>query len=857
MRRLGSSTSSVAIVVTPCSASWKGTGSFVIFSSLAHVLTPRSSDSLDVYANIPHLPLGEHFLSMFPTLSRLAVRGAPHKPNAFGQWTWTHPDADADLEPLRDLRELVLRDVRIAGETAIPPLPALTRFLVHNTCWENRSYYLVIRAARKTLERIELHSLLAKEIDEPDVDFHEYLDIRDTALLDPLPPGFQNDDMFSAPPLPICLPRLTRLRVTGISPVIWSPEYGSDDPSEYADLPSPFLVMPNLEQCDLTEITLDAIEELEPAIGPLSVLGKLAPNMRSLCLHGVITADIALQACFYEMHGQLTHLDLSESSASDQIICSLPGLTPMLRELDVRGCPEISVQGVARVVELIRRYHDEGQSKVERVWIDAPSDASWAEFQAYDWLAFVDVLQRDEYDYEGAGPDDPHQRRKWIRRGKLDTMHEYKVKYAEWERMQATKRAIEEQRAAGSSSSRVMASAAAGLGLLQQAAAATLPASLLQTIAGSALSMAPSALIQAPVAVAVPTQASFPVQASAVPTAPTQQTPLATADGTAHPSAPLVQAPAPPPSANPPQQPGTAVAGLVTPQATFGSQTAALPASQDGATTTPRTTVLLPPGVQLSSVTILTGHALSNVAPAFGGGFATPPRALHQPQVFARMQPHSLPTPRPGGPPLAPPTVPRTTTAVSPSKRKIDSDSELLDFDVANVDAAFVAAQAREMERLEQAQAVRLQAQVNQASERGGGGGGGGGTARAKLQKIYQEQQQQQRQPEGMDDLLAAADDEDDDNGAVPAWNVLNAELGGDEDEDEPVAEVIVSDEEVATSITIPTAPVVAPVYGFAAGESSDEDDDEDLQIETVDAPTQPAIAVDEDASEEPFVPLV
>jgi hypothetical protein len=41
------------------------------------------------------------------------------------------------------------------------------------------------------------------------------------------------------------------------------------------------------------------------------------------------------------------------------------------------------------------------------------------------------------------------------------------------------------------------------------------------------------------------------------------------------------------------------------------------------------------------------------------------------------------------------------------------------------------------------------------------------------------------------------------------------------------VAEVIVSDEEVATSVTITTAPVVAPVYGFAAGDSSDEDDDE------------------------------
>lgn len=811
-------------------------------------------DSLDVYANIPSLPLGEHFLSMFPRLSRLVVRGAPYRPTTFGPWTWSHEDVDADLEPLRNLRELVLRDVRITGETAIPPLPTLTRFLAHNTCWENRSYYLLMRVARKTLERIELHSLMAKELDEPDVDFHEYLDIRDTALLDPLPPGFQNDDMFSTPPLPICLPRLRRLHVTGISPTIWSPEYGSDDPSEYADLPTPFLVMPNLEECDLTEITLDAIEELEPAIGPLSVLGKLAPNMRSLCLHGVMTDDIALQACFYEMHGQLTHLDLSESSASDQIVCRLPGLTPMLRELDVRGCPEISVQGVARVVELIRRYHDEGQSKVERVWIDAPSDASWAEFQAYDWLAFVDVLQRDELDFEGEGPDDPNQRRKWIRRGKLDSMHEYKVKYAEWERLQTAKRAIEDQRAAGSSSSRVAAaSVATGLGLLQQAAAA-LPASLIQTIAGSALSMAPSAPIQAPVAAAVPTQASFPV-----PTSATQQVPLANAGSAPHPSAPLVQAPAQPPSVNSTPQPGTAVAGLVTPQATLGSQTVTRPASQVGATTTPRTqAVVLPPGVQYSAA-LTSGHALSDATP-----LATLLGAVHQPQVFARMQPHSIPPPPRSGPPLAPPTVPRTA-AISPSKRKIDSES--LDFDITNVDPAFVAAQAREMERLEQAQAVRLQAQVEQASDRsggggggvdGGGGGGGGGTARAKLQKMYQEQQQQQRQPEGMDDLLAAADDEDDDNGAVPAWKVLNAELGGDEDEDEPVAEVIVSDEEAATPVTITSAPVVAPVYGFAAGDSSDDDDDEELLIETVDATTtQPAVAVDEDASEEPFVPLV
>lgn len=753
-----------------------------------------------------------------------------------------HQDIDADLAPLRNLRELVLRDVRIAGETVIPSMPALTRFSAHNTSWENRSYYLLIRVARKTLERIELHSLVVKDLDEPDVDFHEYLDIRDTALLDPLPPGFQSDDMFCTPPLPICLPRLRRMSVTGISPAIWAPEYGSDDPSEYVDLPTPFLVMPNLEECDLTEIGLDAIEELEPTIGPLSVLGKLAPNMRSLCLHGVITDDIALHACFYEMHGQLTHLDLSESSASDQIICRLPGLTPMLRELDVRGCPEVSVQGVARMVELIRRYHDEGQSKVERVWIDAPlSDASWAEFQAYEWLAFVDVLQRDEYDHEGEGPDDPKQRRKWIRLGKLDSMHEYKAKYAEWEHAQAAKRAIEERRAAGSSSSRVAAAAAAGgLGLLQQAVAAALPASLIQTIAGPGLSMAPSTPVQAPVA-AVPTQASFPVQACAVPTASTQQVPLANAGGPPQSSAPLVQAPAQPPSANPTQLPGMAVAGLVTSQATLGSQTVAEPASQDSATA--------PPSVQ-HSATAPTGHALSNVAP-----LVTPSGALHQPQVFAQMQPHSfLPPPRSGFPP-APPTVPRTT-AISPSKRKIDADS--LDFDVANVDPAFVAAQAREMERLEQAQAVRLQAQVDQASDRARGGGGG--TARAKLQKIYQEQQQQQERPfrgggdaslqtEGMDDLAVDGDEEDDD-GAVPAWKVLNAELA-DEDEDEPVAEVIVSDEEPAASATI-TAHVATPVYGFAAGKSSDDDDDEELKIETLNA-----TAVDKDASEEPFVPLV
>lgn len=776
-----------------------------------------------------------------------------------------------NIRPLDNLREIVLRDVRIVGDTEIPPLPALSHIAVNSVYWENRSYYLLVRMARKTLERLELVSMMFQDLSDPGEDFNEYLDIRDPDMLDPLPPPYARDPVFSSLPLPIYLPRLRCLRLNGLSPALWSPEYGSDDPNEYVDLPTPYFVMPGLVECDLSEIMIDLIDELEPSVAPLAVLGKVAPSIRDLCLHGVVTDDRCLFACFYQMHGRLLRLDLSDSSASDHFICRLPDLTPMLRELDVRGCPDISVQGVARVVEVIRQIHDEGQSKLSRVWIDPPAeDEGWPEFQAYEWLAFLEILQRHEYDYEGDGPTDPKERRKWVRRGKLDVMHEFKAKYAAWERAQAARRAIAEKQAAAAGSS----SRTAGLSSSQ---AAPLTALALPQLPRNSTVVPSSMLPSTPAMAARLQQASFPVRAPAAIEVASQ--PIRLPDsGPRQAPAPVAQAPG---QALPavPEQPERRVsvehAAAITALAALEAEgvptadvaplvpvTASTPRPIDARDFAPQPDATQPASTPEYAL------ALHAAAEAFARAFAADPS-----QAFARARP-----------PLVPPTVP-TTTTVSPSKRKIES-TESLDFDVANVDPGFVAEQAREMERLEQAQAVRLQAQIDHVNERRSG------SARAKLQKVYQEQQHRRsvrgdgaaaevapcgEQPvQNGRQAVADCETESDDDGRL-AWGVVQADLCHT-DEEEPVAEVIVSDEEVAARDVVTAPAVDASATAAAAasarpldgprdsGADGDEDDDE-LRVVPVDATTErlqspdasdvPPPSPGTNASDEAFVPLV
>ncbi|GAA5869979.1 hypothetical protein JCM3774_004327 [Rhodotorula dairenensis] len=813
-------------------------------------------ESFDLNVNCPSFPLGGNFLSMFPTLSRLSIQGCRLKSTSNDDWSWQHEDHDDDVRPLTNLRELILRDVRIAGETEIPPLPALARIHVRNVYWDNKSYYLLVRMARKSLERLELISMVFQDLSDPEEDFNDYLDIRELDLLDPLPPAYERDGMFSTFPLPILLPRLRYLRLNGLSPALWAPEYGSDDPSEYMDLPTPYFVMPALVECDLSEIMIDMIEELEPAVSPLAVLGKLAPSIRDLCLHGVVTDDRCLFACFYQMHGRLLRLDLRESSASDHFICRLPDLTPLLRELDVRGCADISVQGVARVVEVIRLIHDEGQSKVARVWIDPPaSDEGWAEFQAYEWLAFLDILQRDEWDYEGDGPTDPKHRREWVRRGKLDIAHEHKIKYAEWERAQAAKRVLAEKQAAaaGSSSRRT-----AGLALPQASAMTALPLLPNDSSAVSLATVPPAA----PMAAIRAQQPSFPADASATRQAASQPIPSPNA-GPRQGLALLAQAPSQTLAAIP-EQPGHDIS-VDKAGAESVPAIAAFPMMPP--TTRPLDARDFAP--QPNAVGPQSTLAYARAFQAAAAVLAQTVGTTETRQDFARVQPHH-PAARPQ-PPLAPPTVP--TTAVSPLKRKIET-AESLDFDVANVDPGFVAAQEREMQRLEQAQTERLQAQIDQADNRGGG------SARAKLQKMYREQQrrlvhgggggaEEEQQPAqaGRPPVVDSETESDDDG--RPDWQVVPHEFGH-ADEEESVTELLVSSDEEGAAPAVVCAPAIVsasadPPAGSAAGES--DDDVVELRIvpadETAERTGSPAAfeisppPPGTDTSEEPFVPLV
>ncbi|GAA5938567.1 hypothetical protein JCM10213_006968 [Rhodosporidiobolus nylandii] len=410
-----------------------------VFTDLEH---------LDVFVSLPRLDLTRSVLQMFPSLATLSIAAAPpnnlmRKVNV-GNWFWEPPAGHRRPSFALDrLERLSLRGVSIGEDLELPQtLPRLRELELADTMWEGRALFLLLRLARKTLETIYATDFAFEAPEDELEDWLRTVDIREPELTDDhIFPDSEASEEFPDP-APIVLPVLRELHLGSQTPPFFANLNTFEITPESEMLPTPVLVMPRLRVVDLDDITVDPEMSFDDSYGPLATLGRSAPDVQvlKLCnLNGV--SDEALTCCLAAMSARVTSLDIADSQVTDHTIVRLPDLVPSLQELDVRNCVDVSCQGVARAVEVIRMRHDEGDSKVRDVWVSPPGErddpACW---QAYRWLDFVGVLRRDELDYEGDGPLDPKFRRSWAIEGKKDAMWQDKEKYAVWWQQEDRKR---------------------------------------------------------------------------------------------------------------------------------------------------------------------------------------------------------------------------------------------------------------------------------------------------------------------------------------------------------------------------------------------------------------------------------
>ena len=392
----------------------------------------------------PELDLSGTFLKMFPTVTTFEFAADPISysvvPLDTSRWTWENPHVYA-VSSLDHLETLKLSQVTIT-DVDLPQLPALKRLEIRHSSWEGYGIFLLLRLARRTLETISIDQVSFPPVYKPADDWLEHVHVRHPSLLDPgdVAPSAASTWQDA---VPILLPALRQLDVVGPSPPLFASLDTSDSSYSYDDdyYPTPALRMPNLDRCFIDNVDVETWED--EALAPLAVLGRNAPLVTHLTLQGLITSDWQVHCCLASMAAKVTSLDLYQSSVTDWLIARLPALVPSLKTLDVRLCDEVSPQGVARMVERIRDLNDEGQSKVEQVFVDPPT-RDGPTTAAYDWLDFVGVLQRDEGDYEGAGPvDDVDARRKWVKEGKKDEQWEHKALLAQLEAAEQERRELE------------------------------------------------------------------------------------------------------------------------------------------------------------------------------------------------------------------------------------------------------------------------------------------------------------------------------------------------------------------------------------------------------------------------------
>lgn len=438
--------------------------------------------SLFVQAALPGFKISQNVLNMWPNLKSLHLFFPPESRDIHvldvGNWTWQPPHPPSRLDDgmfsLDRLERLTLDGVRVI-ELNIPLLPRLKHFTLTNVQWEGRSFYYILRLVRKKLESLDCGNLTFDIVAEEADDWDQYVNVRDPDLVDghifrEVDDDNPDLDETSFEPAPIALSSLQELRLSGSTPAIFVSIDIFETDAEYEVYPTPVLFMPAVKTVLFEDIQLEPEGSVDDAYSPLAWLGRQAPKMTHLRIERILVGDIALSCCLAALDVSLEWLELVDTMVTDHFIVRLPDAAPMLKHLNVRASMEITNQGVARAVEVMRIRHDEGDSKLETVLIDPPTSSDDpACFQAYRWLDFVGVLVRDDEDFEGLGPTYGRKARTdWIKEGKKDEQWEFKERYEKWEKEQKAlimaKLAAEATQAAqqGGSGSSDRASAPAG-----------------------------------------------------------------------------------------------------------------------------------------------------------------------------------------------------------------------------------------------------------------------------------------------------------------------------------------------------------------------------------------------------------
>lgn len=387
---------------------------------------------------VPHLRISGTFFQQWVNVVVLTIRGDTMEDDGdvypVDQRGWSGPVDDEgrpiDCEMLPNLIVLSLSGAVIPRSLRLPWIPSLVRIHLNSVEFESYTFFLLIRLCRSTLEYLECKEVtFEEEADHGLEDWHAMVNLRDSTMVDDhlfVDDRSDTSDDQHDQPAPIILPNLRILIIAGeITPPFFSSlEFVDSLSGEAPSYPTPIFVMPSLNLLSMDEIVTeqDAIENQSES--PLAILGRSAPNVVDFKLSNCTSLDASVFQCFASMAGAISILDLSSSSVTDRLVCHLPGLLPQLDSIDVRGCTDVTIQAVARIVENIRNDRN-GAPGVREVYIDRPQYGSAAEYDAYAWLDWVGVLRRDEFDFEGDGPEvgDPH-RRAWIKAGKTDAQRE-------------------------------------------------------------------------------------------------------------------------------------------------------------------------------------------------------------------------------------------------------------------------------------------------------------------------------------------------------------------------------------------------------------------------------------------------
>ncbi|KAM0756024.1 hypothetical protein T439DRAFT_320714 [Meredithblackwellia eburnea MCA 4105] len=408
--------------------------------------------SVEIWAGIPDLPISHSFFTLWPSAPHVRFICAPvsqNTPKVPKQELGWLPPTDTEEVPATpiNLGHLLVQNAYITPDLSLPLVPCLTYLQLHNVVWEGKAFFFLLRLCRKTLKALECVKFALVEAENPKYtdDWLEYVDITDPELTDNYKVvEWEDEEEPLEEVAPINFPLLRALTLSGN---VTQPFFASldilENMPEGIQVSTPNFIMPQLERARFDHIDLDLEEEEygeldEEPLGtsPLAMFGQRAPNVVDLDLSRCLVNDGSLFACFESMHSCLRRLALRDTQVTDRLLIRLHSLTPHLEALDVRSCDLVSVQGVARLVEL-SRDSPHSSRRLNRVQVDAPAFGFGyreGEELAHNWLEFIEVLVRDEWDFESLGPANEVDRRRWVKYGKLDLAKEMERQRLEEER---------------------------------------------------------------------------------------------------------------------------------------------------------------------------------------------------------------------------------------------------------------------------------------------------------------------------------------------------------------------------------------------------------------------------------------